>query len=282
MPTAEGITEGFVNVHGLRLHYVDWGNAARPDLLLVHGWDGNAHYWDLVAPSFRDRFHVVALTLRGRGKSDEDPTGEYPFESYITDIWEATQQLGLQHMIFVGASLGGMIALPYIVQHQEQVEKLVLGDIGAQLGGDGPSSYHQGMMDAPDHFDSLHEVEAWLRQWSLYVKIPSQGMAIILREHFRETSDGRWTWTYLHKLREIRQRQSAEKLFPTQWHVLPRIACPVLIIRGGRSESLFPNVAERTRSELPNATLVEIPDCAHFPYLEAPEKFTKALSDFIG
>ena len=61
------MNEGTVDVGGLRLHYVEWGERTRPHVLLVHGWDGTAHYWDLVAPALADRYHLVALTLRGRG-----------------------------------------------------------------------------------------------------------------------------------------------------------------------------------------------------------------------
>jgi pimeloyl-ACP methyl ester carboxylesterase len=56
----------------------------------------------------------------------------------------------------------------------------------------------------------------------------------------------------------------------------------VLIVHGSRSESLLPEVAERTCSTLPRATLVTIPDCSHFPFLENPAALIKALRDFVG
>src|SRR5437899_4266932 len=76
------VNEGAVDVGGLRLHYVEWGERTRPHVLLVHGWDGTARYWDLVAPALADRYHLVALTLRGRGRSDADPSGQYRFADY--------------------------------------------------------------------------------------------------------------------------------------------------------------------------------------------------------
>ncbi len=243
--------EGAVDLGGRRLHYLEWGDRGRPDVLLVHGWDGTAHYWDLVAPRLADRHHLVAVTLRGRGGSDPDPEGRYRFDDYARDLWEATQRLGITRMAFVGASLGGLVGLPYAAQHPEQVERLVLADIGAQLGGDRPSSYYAGMLDAPAEFESPAAIERWLRQWSLYAKIPPEGMAIVMREHFVETTGGRWTWRFGHRLREVQRRQPREALFPAQWDVLGKIACPVLIVRGGRSESLLADVAERTRAGAP-------------------------------
>jgi len=50
---------------------------------------------------------------------------------------------------------------------------------------------------------------------------------------------------------------------------------------GGRSESLLPEVAERTRAGLRDALLVEIPDCSHFPFLERPREFAALLRGFL-
>ncbi len=281
MTKGEGFTENFVEVDHLRLHYAEWGNASGPHLLLVHGWDGTARYWDLVAPAFSDRYHVVAITLRGRGRSAADPAGTYAFDDYARDLWEATQRLGLTRLVFVGASLGGLVALPYTAQHPEQVERLVLCDIGAQLGGARPSSYYLGMLDAPQEFESPEAIERWLRQWSLYVKLPREGMAIVLREHFQRTPGGQWTWRFAERLRELQRTEPRGLLFPPQWHVLAGITCPVLIIRGGRSESLLPDVAERTRAGLRDALLLEIPDSSHFPFLERPREFNLLLRGFL-
>src|SRR5262245_17264731 len=268
------VSEGHVDVGGLRLHYLEWGDRAHPHVLLVHGWDGTARYWDLVAPALADRYHLVALTLRGRGLSDPDPTGEYRFAEYGRDVREACRRLGLDRMIFVGASLGGMIGLPYVAEHGDQVERLVLVDIGAQLGGDRPSTYYAGMLEAPAEFASASAVEQWLRQWSLYTKIPPDGMAIIIREHFAATPRGRLAWTFGERLRDLQRRHPRERLFPAQWDALGKIGCPVLLVRGGRSESLLPDVAERTRAGLPDPLLLELPDCGHVPVLERPRQLT--------
>jgi hypothetical protein len=91
----------------------------------------------------------------------------------------------------------------------------LLGDIGAQLGGDRPSSYYAGMMEAPESFGSRQEIERWLRQWSLYAKLPPRGMAIVLREHFQKARDGRWRWRFGGRLRELQSTQPREVLFPT-------------------------------------------------------------------
>jgi pimeloyl-ACP methyl ester carboxylesterase len=225
---------------------------------------------------------VVAITLRGRGLSADDPTGEYRFGDYVEELRGATRQLGLDSVTVFGASLGGLIGLPYAARYPEQVTRLALVDIGAQLGGDRPSTYYAGMLAAPDRFPTLGAAEAWLRQWSLYEKLPAEGMSIVLREHFARAADGAWTWRYGHRLRAAQRTVPRETLFPAQWAVLPQVSCPVLIVHGTRSESLLAEVAERTRAGLPRATLVSIPGCSHFPFLEAPAALIDALSAFLA
>ena len=284
MATIKPEAEGYVEAGGLRLHYMDWGNADAAHVLLVHGWDGTARYWDLVAPALKDRYHLVALSLRGRGKSDRDPTGEYPFAQYITDLREATQQLDMERLVFVGASLGGLVGQVYATEHPEQVAKLVVVDIGPQMGGDQSSEYAtiRQRRIIPEEFESLQEAEAWLRQFDHQAKLDRAAMDLVLQEQLRHEPSGKWSWIWDKRLRELRRERPLEEMFPKEWHLLPKIQCPTLIIRGSRSESFLPEVAERMRQELPNAALVEIPDSGHFPFLERPKEFLILLRGFIG
>src|SRR5947209_18151539 len=59
----------------LRLHYVDWGNPAKPPLLLVHGGRDHCRNWDWVAGALHQDWHVLAPDLRGHGDSQWSPDG---------------------------------------------------------------------------------------------------------------------------------------------------------------------------------------------------------------
>src|SRR3989475_12622883 len=67
----------------LRLHYVDWGNPARPPLLLVHGGRDHCRNWDWTAAALRDERHVIAPDLRGHGDSQWSPDGSYTMAGYL-------------------------------------------------------------------------------------------------------------------------------------------------------------------------------------------------------
>ena len=60
--------------NGLNIHYTDWGNPHLPYMFLAHGAVANAVYWDLVAPAFHDKYHIVAVTARGRSMENRGIT----------------------------------------------------------------------------------------------------------------------------------------------------------------------------------------------------------------
>src|SRR5262249_10317679 len=57
----------FMAVNGLQLHYVEWGTPGNPSLVLLHGFQSNAHTWDTFSHAMADTYHVLALDQRGHG-----------------------------------------------------------------------------------------------------------------------------------------------------------------------------------------------------------------------
>src|SRR6266498_1681214 len=79
-------TDRFVTVNGLRLHYLEWGAATRPSMILLHGIARHAHTFDHIASDFARDYHVLAVDMRGHGDSDWSPEGAYLVEDYVKDI----------------------------------------------------------------------------------------------------------------------------------------------------------------------------------------------------
>ena len=77
----------------LRLHYVDWGNADAPPLVLVHGGRDHCRNWDWVAEELRRDWHIIAPDLRGHGDSEWSKDGTYMMAGYIYDLAQLIHQL---------------------------------------------------------------------------------------------------------------------------------------------------------------------------------------------
>jgi len=76
--TAQG-TSKFLTVNGLRLRYLEWGDAEAPAVVCVHGYTSSAEAFNAPARHFCDRFHVIAADVRGHGESAWSPEGAYQY-----------------------------------------------------------------------------------------------------------------------------------------------------------------------------------------------------------
>ena len=74
----ENVTDKFIPMNGLNIHYRDWGISNFPPLVILHG-SGNAHSrgWDHVAAALTDQYRVIVPDLRGHGESSWAPVSQY-------------------------------------------------------------------------------------------------------------------------------------------------------------------------------------------------------------
>ena len=106
------------DVRGLRLRYLDWGNADAPPLLLLHGLSGTALYWQRVAERFAPANHVIALDQRGHGESQWAPAADgYGTDDFVADVEAFVDGLGFERFVLVGHSMGGHGALILALRH---------------------------------------------------------------------------------------------------------------------------------------------------------------------
>jgi len=99
----------FLDVNGLRMHYVDWGGEGKPPLVMVHGLDRNARTFDHLATRFTSKYRVIAIDMRGHGDSGWDPQGRYLVEDHLGDLEGIVQQLKLRNLVLWGNSTGGRV-----------------------------------------------------------------------------------------------------------------------------------------------------------------------------
>ena len=116
----------FVNVNGIRLHYLDWGGNGTV-LLFLTGMGLSAHIYDKFAPRFIDKFHVIALTRRGHGDSDYPETG-YDVDTLTKDVRQFMDSLEIDKAILVGHSMSNVELCHFAALHPERILKLVFLD----------------------------------------------------------------------------------------------------------------------------------------------------------
>jgi esterase len=269
-----------VTVNGLALHYLEWGKAEAPPILCVHGYTSSAQAFNALARHLQDRFHILALDVRGHGESAWSPTGAYQYADQAGDVAAFADRLGLEKFVLIGTSMGGIIAMAYAAQHRGRLSGLVINDIGPEAEA-GTQRITQMVGSRPDDFATLEDAMAYRRATS---PITAARSAADQRELalgvLREGADGRWLW----KMDPAYIRQRVERGAPARpplWPALQALPCPTLVVWGTESDVLSEAQARRMVEALPRGELVSVPRVGHAPTLVEPAVLA-ALDRFLG
>lgn len=111
---------------GIRIAAHRSGDAALPPMVLLHALGERADDWAAVTALLAPSHRVVALDLRGHGRSDR--AGEYGFELMRDDVIGALDALGLRDVVLVGHSMGGVVAYLVAMAQPDRVARLVIED----------------------------------------------------------------------------------------------------------------------------------------------------------
>ena len=110
-----------------QIFYKDWGPKHAKPIFFHHGWPLSADDWDAQMLFFLDHgFRVIAHDRRCHGRSTQTDTGN-DMDTYVADVIELTDHLGLTGAVHIGHSTGGGEAARYAARAKPgRVAKLVL------------------------------------------------------------------------------------------------------------------------------------------------------------
>ena len=112
----------FIELNGARHHYISKGEG--PPIVLLHGLGGSLHVWYGVVENLSLHHHVVALDLRGHGRSDGG--GSFSIPGFAEDVDALLNALELPAVTLVGHSMGSLVAQHLAIKHAEAIDNLVL------------------------------------------------------------------------------------------------------------------------------------------------------------
>lgn len=274
MQTIAGYTDHSLPLRGLDFHWLEWGTAETPVMVLLHGLTGHAHIWDHIAPELAREFRLFAPDQRGHGDTSPHPE-TYTTADFVDDLEALREAWGVERFVLTGLSMGGHNAMAYALAHPERVARLIVIDIPPRLDperwpnrveyerqardGHGRFVDFEAALEAvrPDNQTAPEENLRYRTQWNL---VEADGGFML-----------KWD-PKLHITWEPADLTDA----------LPHLSMPTLLVRGGRTDTLPRRVAEAMVEAMPDGELVQIESSGHSVPTDRPEELAPVVLEWLA
>jgi len=275
----------------LRLHYVDWGNAGAPPLLLVHGGRDHCRNWDWVASRLRHKWHIIAPDLRGHGDSQWSASGNYAMPGYIYDLAQLIHQLKLAPVTIIAHSLGGMITLRYAGLYPNAVKKLVaiegLGPSPKRLAEQKGKTIDERMRfwieeqrglagRLPKRYPTLDAAFQRMHEENKHLS-PEQARHLTLHG-VNQNEDGTYSWKFDNYVRGWPPYDMPQTDIERLWGL---IQCPTLLVYGTESWASNPVDDGRIR-HFNTARVVSLERAGHWVHHDRLDEFMTIVESFLA
>jgi pimeloyl-ACP methyl ester carboxylesterase len=249
------------------VHYEVLGRG-RP-VLFLHGWLGSWRYWFPTMEVVSDHFRTFSFDFWGFGDSRQTglrATGQESIRHYSDQVLRFLNELGIDRVMLVGHSMGGMVAMKTALDHPERVTRVVT--VGAPFAGESIAWFLR-LTDMPLLANTFARW-SWLRR-SLFSFFMGQGQNPSVQEIINDTvkSNG-------NTLNATIGSMMRTDLRPT----LHMLKVPALIVHGGRDEIVHPNQVDLF-DPIPAAQIMLFPGSRHFPFFDEAELFNYMLLRFL-
>jgi len=252
----------FEQVNEVRLAYRHWTgplNAQHPPVILLHGvlqsGEGMRHLAEQLS---LDR-EVLVPDLRGRGDSDR-PEGGYDPATMADDVAGLIDRLGIQRPALIGRLHGGLVAYHLASRRPELVCGVVLGDANPEVSADRASQSLAAISSLPRAFASYADATRFYEEG---LGLPPDRARHDIPSDLEALPDGGYRWR--HDLDIVRQIEGAA-VPRSDWDILEKLRCPVLILRGQRGE-IRQETAERMLATILRARAQTIYGTSHDVFL---------------
>ena len=240
-----------------------------PELVLLHPFPLNHHFWDDVVPALTTRYRVLTPDLRGHGES-ELGNGPATMAKHAADLLALCDKERVGKAIFVGVSIGGYVLFEFWRRHPGRFAALVLSNTRA------------GAEDAQGRTNRLNVADEVLRDGTArFIEVM---LARLVGSTTRATRPD-----IVEAARRMMQQMSPEDIAgiqrgmadrPDSTGTLAAISVPTLVIAG--EEDIPPrDAAELMRDRISGSTLQVIAKAGHYAAMEQPERYSEVLLQFV-
>jgi pimeloyl-ACP methyl ester carboxylesterase len=284
-----------VNIEGqdLNMAYMDVrpvGADRGRTVVLLHGKNFFGAYWrDTIKALAAHGYRVVVPDQIGFGKSSK-PNIHYSFHMMAATTKKLLDTLGVEKVVVVGHSMGGMLATRFTLMYPQAVTHLVLEDpIGLEdyrsfVPYASPEELYRNELNATEEsIRTYHKgyYVRWQPEYDEYVQVAA-----------------RWKLSGEYPRLAMSSALTYEMIYEQPvCHEFAGVKAKTLLVIGQADRTVvgkarvkkellpfvgqYPELGRRTAKLIPGATLVEVPNVGHIPHFEARELFNRELLAFI-
>lgn len=255
----------FAEINGISLHYTTAG-AADPPVLLLHELGGSADSWHSVVPLLTPHRRVIALDLRGAGRS-EKPVTPYPFAALADDCAGLLAHLGIASVDVIGGALGSLVGVMLAGRHPALVRRLALFAVAEDMSG-------------PTAAYVLERAER-VRQAGMRVAVDASLKNAFPPAFTAERDAYRPLWIGNDPVGfGLLSRALAEvTLDEAVWRA---VRAPTLVASGALDFIWPPERGRAVAARIAGARFEELPETGHFPHLQSPDALVGLAREFFA
>ncbi len=271
----------YLSQDGLSLYYRDYGPvSADMTILCLPGLTRNCLDFHDLAATLADNHRVLTPDLRGRGKSDYDPEpSNYLPTTYLNDIGHLLTVTGCHHVVVIGTSLGGILAMGMAVAKPTTLRGVVLNDIGPDIDPTGVARI-QGYVGKTPVPPTIEDAARSMKQ-NYGIAFPDLSDDEWLEQaktYYEPDENGKLSQLYDSALADTTENPVEIDLW-SLFNALRHI--PLLTLRGELSDILAAETLAAMQAANPDMGAVTVPQRGHAPLLNEPVA-RRAILDFLA
>lgn len=275
----------YTSTDGLKLYARDYncGNGEGIPILCMHGLSRNSADFETLAQVLSRKHRVIAVDQRGRGLSQWDTdTSHYTPVVYVQDMWHLLDQLGVEAVIAIGTSMGGLMGMMMAAERPATIRGLVLNDVG-------PAVAVAGLQRIMSYVGKGNPVHCWddavaeTRRLNevCFPQYDDTDWKCMAQRMYRENQQGIPELAYDPAISAPIDHDDSNLVPPDLWPLFEQLGqIPMLAIRGHLSDILSTETFTKMQRVLPHMLAVEVPDVGHAPALDEPAA-QRAVISFV-
>jgi pimeloyl-ACP methyl ester carboxylesterase len=263
----------------VEIFYRLFGSAGRTPVVILHGLSYFSYDWIDLAAELATGRQIVAMDMRGFG--DSGWAKDYSVPAFAGDIVALLDHLGWGKAILIGHSMGGRNCTWCAAEYPDRVAALMLLDWSPVHAPAGLKRVTEKIGSTPDSFATVDEAMRYFKidpqslqgerkrpRFEAYLKPVPGGFALKRDPHFRD------------QFRRALQTGERPDLGVDMWAALAKVACPILELRGSRSDMFAAETVDKVKSTNPRFKLVEV-NSGHDVAGDDPAGFLREARAFL-